>query len=160
MAGAARVVTRSGSGFTLHLGKDEDRLYLELRDNGIGFDPSEEFAESRGLQKMRANAARLNAANVEFRQGDWFACLRGERFDLIASNPPYIEAGDPHLDDLRHEPAADPDQGRYFDEPGQEEDRDQGDHAGRREQRQVGTQDARDRTTCADGRNRRGGVRP
>lgn len=43
---------------------------------------------------------------VAFRQGDWFAPLAGERFDLVASNPPYIADGDPHLGqgDLRHEP--------------------------------------------------------
>lgn len=60
------------------------------------------------LQVARANAADLGLGNVEFRQGDWFAPLAGERFDLIASNPPYIEAGDPHLGqgDLRFEPLA------------------------------------------------------
>lgn len=44
---------------------------------------------------------------VSFRQGDWFAPLAGDRFDLVASNPPYIAAADPHLGrgDLRHEPA-------------------------------------------------------
>jgi release factor glutamine methyltransferase len=31
--------------------------------------------------------------------------LAGERFDLIASNPPYIAEGDPHLVSLQHEPA-------------------------------------------------------
>jgi len=44
--------------------------------------------------------------NVWFRRGDWTAALGRERFDLIASNPPYIADGDPHLSrgDLRHEP--------------------------------------------------------
>lgn len=53
-----------------------------------------------------ANAQRLGLGNVVFAQGDWCAALGDERFDLIASNPPYIEAGDPHLaqGDLRHEP--------------------------------------------------------
>ena len=63
-------------------------------------------ASSDALDVARANARALQLDNVEFRQGDWFGCLQGERFDLVASNPPYIEAGDPHLDDLRHEPAA------------------------------------------------------
>lgn len=59
------------------------------------------------LAVARANAAELGLANAVFRHGDWFAPLAGERFDLIASNPPYIEAADPHLaqGDLRFEPA-------------------------------------------------------
>lgn len=63
-------------------------------------------ASADALAVARANAQALRLPNVEFRQGDWFGCLQGERFDLIASNPPYIETGDPHLEDLRHEPAA------------------------------------------------------
>ena len=52
------------------------------------------------------NAARLGIGNVSFRASDWFATLGSERFDLIAGNPPYVAAGDPHLNegDLRHEP--------------------------------------------------------
>lgn len=48
-----------------------------------------------------ANAARLKLP-VRVRQGDW---LEGaERYDLIASNPPYVAEADPHLPALRHEP--------------------------------------------------------
>ena len=58
------------------------------------------------LAVARRNAVRNGIGNVEFRHGDWLAPLAGETFDLIASNPPYIAEGDPHLDegDLRHEP--------------------------------------------------------
>ncbi len=55
----------------------------------------------------RRNALRLGlATRVEVREGDWFAPVAGERFSLIASNPPYIDADDHHLDegDLRYEP--------------------------------------------------------
>ena len=39
----------------------------------------------------RKNAARNGVADrVEVREGDLFAPVRGERFELIASNPPYI----------------------------------------------------------------------
>lgn len=57
------------------------------------------------LNVARANAT-SNAVNVRFLQSDWFAALGEERFDLIASNPPYIAAGDAHLaqGDLRFEP--------------------------------------------------------
>ena len=53
-----------------------------------------------------ANAQRLGIGNVQFRCSEWFASLAGERFTLIASNPPYIDAQDPHLvqGDVRFEP--------------------------------------------------------
>jgi len=53
------------------------------------------------------NARQHGLANVAFRQGSWHAPLADERFDLIASNPPYIASDDPHLaqGDLRFEPA-------------------------------------------------------
>lgn len=65
-------------------------------------------ASVAALAVARRNAQRLGFGNVDFAHGDWFAPLAGERFDLIVSNPPYIETGDPHLGrgDLRHEPAA------------------------------------------------------
>jgi release factor glutamine methyltransferase len=54
------------------------------------------------------NAARLDLAHVEFRVGSWFDPVQDERFDLIASNPPYIAEGDPRVaaDVRRHEPHA------------------------------------------------------
>ncbi len=65
-------------------------------------------ASADALAVARANAERLGLANVEFAQGDWCAALGARRFDLIASNPPYVAAGDAHLarGDLRFEPAA------------------------------------------------------
>lgn len=58
------------------------------------------------LDVARDNARRLGATNVAFRCGDWCAALGGDRFDLVVSNPPYVAAGDPHLQqgDLPHEP--------------------------------------------------------
>ena len=59
-----------------------------------------------GLLVARRNAQRLAIGNVSFAHGDWFAPLRDQRFDLVVSNPPYIEATDAHLvqGDLRFEP--------------------------------------------------------
>lgn len=53
----------------------------------------------------RCNATRL-ALTIELRQGSWFEPVAGERFHLIVSNPPYIDALDPHLSegDVRFEP--------------------------------------------------------
>lgn len=61
-------------------------------------------ASADALAVARGNAQRLGLANVRFAQGDWCAALGEARFDLIASNPPYIAVGDPHLLDLRFEP--------------------------------------------------------
>jgi release factor glutamine methyltransferase len=58
------------------------------------------------LAVARNNAA-TNGARVRFLQSDWFSALGAdERFELIASNPPYIAADDEHLaqGDLRFEP--------------------------------------------------------
>src|SRR5690606_29533287 len=65
-------------------------------------------ASAAALEVARANAAALGLGNVEFRHGDWWAPLAGERFALVASNPPYIADGDAHLaqGDLRFEPRA------------------------------------------------------
>jgi release factor glutamine methyltransferase len=57
------------------------------------------------LAVARANGERL-ALGVEWRLGDWWQPLTGERLDLVLSNPPYIPAGDPHLPALAHEPIA------------------------------------------------------
>ena len=57
------------------------------------------------LVVAQRNGAALGL-DVEWRHGDWFDAVPGERFDLIVSNPPYVATGDPHLADLRFEPAA------------------------------------------------------
>ncbi|MEW6513945.1 MAG: peptide chain release factor N(5)-glutamine methyltransferase [Pseudomonadota bacterium] len=57
------------------------------------------------LEVARGNAQRLGA-NVDFVESDWFAAVPPQCFHLIVANPPYVAAGDPHLDegDLRFEP--------------------------------------------------------
>lgn len=53
------------------------------------------------------NAQRLDIGNVHFCLSDWFSALpSAQQFDLIVANPPYVAAGDPHLEqgDLRFEP--------------------------------------------------------
>jgi len=58
------------------------------------------------LAVAQANAA-ANGARVRFLHSSWFDALdAAETFDVIASNPPYIAAGDDHLaqGDLRFEP--------------------------------------------------------
>lgn len=44
----------------------------------------------RAIAVARINAAINGIANVELRRGDLFEPVRGERFDLIACNPPFV----------------------------------------------------------------------
>jgi len=48
------------------------------------------------LAVAAANARRLNA-NINFLQSDWFNNIPMQKFPVIASNPPYVAADDPHL---------------------------------------------------------------
>ena len=63
-------------------------------------------SSSAALGIARHNASQLGFGNIQFHHGSWTKPLRG-KFHLVASNPPYIEAGDPHLErgDLRFEPS-------------------------------------------------------
>ena len=57
------------------------------------------------LKVAEQNAHRLGAPSIVFSHGSWFeAVLEGVLFDLIVSNPPYIEPGDEHLGALKYEP--------------------------------------------------------
>lgn len=52
------------------------------------------------------NRQTLGLTNVQFRQSNWFDALQNQQFDLIVSNPPYIDAQDENLTvgDVRFEP--------------------------------------------------------
>jgi release factor glutamine methyltransferase len=52
------------------------------------------------------NQQRLATNNVQVKQSNWFSALKNEQFNLIVTNPPYIEHDDKHLKegDVRFEP--------------------------------------------------------
>jgi len=58
------------------------------------------------IKIAKSNAEKFGISNVEFVHSNWFESLSDYQFDIICSNPPYIEAQDPHLQqgDLRFEP--------------------------------------------------------
>jgi len=61
-------------------------------------------ASSAALAVAQDNARRLGLTGVTFELGHWFAQLGGRRFDLLVSNPPYVDARDPALHALKDEP--------------------------------------------------------
>lgn len=94
----------------LDLGTGTGCIALALLANlpdvqGLGIDLAPE-----ALDQARANAQQLGlAGRFDTRQGDWFAPVgAAEKFDLVVSNPPYIESAvmaglEPEV--LRHDPA-------------------------------------------------------
>lgn len=67
---------------------------------------TDQSPDALAIAKLNAQQLHLEA-QVQFAQGSWYEAISEDaRFDLILSNPPYIESGDPHLNqgDLRFEP--------------------------------------------------------
>jgi len=85
------------------LGTGSGAIALALKRQRPGARVVAVEASAAALVVAKRNATRHNLA-IEFRHGRWLEALAGERFDLIVSNPPYVAAGDPHLEALRHEP--------------------------------------------------------
>ena len=57
------------------------------------------------LKNTKENLALHQAPNITIQKSDWFDALTETKFDVIVSNPPYLEDNDPHLlEDLKHEP--------------------------------------------------------
>ncbi|MEN7343275.1 MAG: peptide chain release factor N(5)-glutamine methyltransferase [Pseudomonadota bacterium] len=57
------------------------------------------------LAVARENAKTLSLSNIRFGCGDWTEALDDESFDLVVSNPPYVERQfDGLTDNIRHEP--------------------------------------------------------
>ena len=63
-------------------------------------------ASENALKIAQENAQNLEITIIEFVQSDWFGALQNQSFDVIVSNPPYIEQNDVYLTqgDLRYEP--------------------------------------------------------
>jgi len=60
---------------------------------------------SSALELAELNKARYQLYNVVFKQADWFFSLEKKSYDLIVSNPPYIDPKDEHLEgEVRYEP--------------------------------------------------------
>ncbi len=65
-----------------------------------------DFSEE-ALKMAKINAVKNDIHNVDFFQSDWFsAFVNNEKWDIIVSNPPYLDENDAHLvtEEIRYEP--------------------------------------------------------
>ena len=58
------------------------------------------------LAVAKRNAEKFNLTNIVFLQSDWCAQLPKTDYEVIVSNPPYVEENDLHLKNLQHEPTS------------------------------------------------------
>ena len=86
----------------LDLGTGSGAVALAIKHARPHLDVCAVDQSASAMAVASANADALGLV-VEFIESDWFQGL-ARPFDLIVSNPPYIAAGDPHLDALQHEP--------------------------------------------------------
>lgn len=91
------------AGSVIDLGTGSGAIALALQHARPDARVSALDTSADALAVAQANAQDLRLA-VRFLHGDWLAGI-DEHFDLIVSNPPYIAEGDPHLEQLGHEPA-------------------------------------------------------
>ena len=90
----------------LDLGTGSGAIALAIAKHGPDCLVTAVDASAEALAVAQHNAESLGIDNVRFIASHWFSALGEQRYDLIVSNPPYIEADDPHLQsgDLRFEP--------------------------------------------------------
>lgn len=89
----------------LDIGTGSGAIALALKTEQTNALVTATDASLAALDVARQNATSLGL-NIEFLHSDWFTALTHRQFDIIVSNPPYIEVHDPHLTqaDVRFEP--------------------------------------------------------
>ena len=93
----------SGQPRFLDLGTGSGAIALAIKSQLPDTHVTATDASADALAVASANAQHLGLA-INFKEGQWLQAVKGERFHLIASNPPYIAEGDHHLQALAHEP--------------------------------------------------------
>jgi release factor glutamine methyltransferase len=82
----------------LDLGTGSGAIALALASERPQWQITAVDASISALVVARENAKRLGLEQIEFVHGDWYQELEAQCFDLIVSNPPYVAADDPHLE--------------------------------------------------------------
>lgn len=92
----------------LDLGTGSGAIALAVASERPGWQVTAVDSSAAALAVARTNAQRMGLQRVDCLQSDWYQALAGQRFNLLLSNPPYVDPDDLHLrhGDLRFEPRA------------------------------------------------------
>lgn len=90
----------------LDLGTGTGAIALALASENPGWNVLGVDIAEEAVALAQQNAKDLNIGNAQFLSSNWFENIPLQLFDLIVSNPPYIDEDDPHLSqgDVRFEP--------------------------------------------------------
>jgi release factor glutamine methyltransferase len=88
----------------LDLGTGTGAIALALAHNKPQWQLTAVDYVTEAVALAERNRQQLQVNNCTVLQSNWFSALNGKRFDLIVSNPPYIDPQDPHLNTLQYEP--------------------------------------------------------
>ena len=105
---ALELLDKSATAVVLDLGTGSGAIALALAANNRHWTVTAVDSSESALGVAADNAKLLQLSNIEFIQTSWCDGLPNAHFDLIAANPPYVEAGDKHLSEgsLPFEPIA------------------------------------------------------
>ncbi len=84
----------------LDMGTGSGVIAITLADKNPHWKVSATDFSQAALDVAKTNAT----THINFSQGSWFDAAPNQTFDLVISNPPYIEENDAYLDDLSYEP--------------------------------------------------------
>jgi release factor glutamine methyltransferase len=101
---ALREMPRGDAVSVLDLGTGSGAIAVALASERPAWQIVATDVSAAALVTARYNAARHELGNIEFVEGNWTTPLTGRCFDMIVSNPPYVRAGDPALEELCFEP--------------------------------------------------------
>lgn len=102
---ALALIQSDASVQVLDLGTGSGAIALSIAKERPQADVIATDFSAAALEVAQQNALSNQIKNVRFLHGSWYMALDQQlQFDVIVSNPPYIDEQDSHLLDLSHEP--------------------------------------------------------
>ena len=89
-------VSTSATKRVLDLGTGTGAITLALAEEHPEWEITGVDCQSEAIVLAQKNAQLNRITNASFFRSNWFSAIHGRCFDLIVSNPPYIDKNDPH----------------------------------------------------------------